>query len=99
MLPVLKQPRSIGCWECAYTGEHDLLREFGYVIQVADLGGQRLSALCARAPPGEPILLAMVHSKATARKCSFKFLSKFSWQTREMKGKRTVHKYVLTNHE
>ena len=79
----MELPRTVGRWERAHAGEQDLLRQFRYVIKVADLGGQRLSAFGARPSPGQPILLAVVNSKAAARKCGFKFLSKFSWQTRE----------------
>lgn len=88
LLPVLEWPRTVGRWECANAREHDLLGQFWYVINVADLGGQGLSALSARPSPGQRILLAVMNSKATARKCSFKFLSKFSWQTRENERKR-----------
>lgn len=82
ILPVLKRSCPVGCWECAYAGKHHVLWEFWYIIKIADLCGQGLPALCACASPGETISLAMMNPETT-RKGSFKFLAKFSWQTRE----------------
>ena len=83
LLPVLEGPGAVGHWEGADTRENHLLRQFRHVIKVADLRGQGLAALRARPSPGQPVLLAVMNPKATARKCGFKFLSKLSWMTRE----------------
>lgn len=98
LLPALEGPGAVGRWERADAPEHHLLGQFRHVIKVADLRGQRLAAFGARPPPGQPVLLAVMNPKATARKRGFKFLSKLSWMIAENeRRKEFCSQYVLTN--
>ena len=96
LLPALQGPGAVGRGERADAGQHHLLRQFRHVVKAADLRGQRLAALGARPPPGQPVLLAVMSPKATARKRGFKFLAKLSWMTAENgRRKECCSQYVF----
>ena len=96
LLPALQGPGAVGRGERADAGQHHLLRQFRHVVKAADLRGQRLAALGARPPPGQPVLPAVMSPKATAGKRRFKFLAKLSWMTAENeRRKECCSQYVV----
>ena len=96
LLPALQGPGAVGRGERADAGQHHLLRQFRHVVKAADLRGQRLAALGARPPPGQPVLPAVMSPKATAGKRGFKFLAKLSWMTAENeRRKECCSQYVV----